>query len=379
MAKRTKTIKLDTDKALETLRPEGEPPADLGAIIGQDRAVGLLEDALTSGRVHHAWLFVGPSGVGKRTAAEALAATLLDPTTAPDLSGALRPDPGGEVAQLIASRSHPDLHYIAKELAAYSRDDAVRRSKQRSIPVSVIREFLIEPAAASSGMRGGMARKVFIVDEADLMRGSGAEAQNAMLKTLEEPPAGTVILLTTSREFALLPTIRSRCQRIAFSPLDDEAMAQWMRANGVEAKGREAAWVMEYAAGSPGRAQLALRTGLYAWSEQLEPMLRSADQGRFPVELGASMAKLIDTWAADWVKGRASASKEAANHQAIGLMSALLAERYRGVLREAKTNDQVERASACIDAITQAERTVTANVNAKLVLEELAVRLSGGG
>src|SRR5690606_31622066 len=114
-------------------------------------------------------------------------------------------------------------------LAAYSEHDATRRAKQRNIPLAVLQEYLIEPAQlAGSGRSGAIASKVFVVDEAELMRSGSNEGQNAILKTLEEPPAGTIIILITSREEALLPTIRSRCQRVRFDSLSDADMQAWL-------------------------------------------------------------------------------------------------------------------------------------------------------
>jgi hypothetical protein len=96
-------------------------PLPLSALLGQDRASGILVDSLRSDRVHHAWIFHGPAGVGKCTAAAAFASLLLDPTTAAGLSGEIAPDPESTTQQMLSAGTHPDFHYIAKELATYSR------------------------------------------------------------------------------------------------------------------------------------------------------------------------------------------------------------------------------------------------------------------
>jgi DNA polymerase-3 subunit delta' len=154
--------------------------------------------------------------VGKFTTALAFAAVILDPSSQPDLSGVIEPDPESASQQLLAAGTHPDLHIITKELAVVSRVDSVRDSKQRNIAKAVLEEFLLEPAARTGSMNGALASKVFIVDEAELIDGVG---QNSLLKTLEEPAPGSVIILVTANEERLLPTIRSRCQRVGFAPL----------------------------------------------------------------------------------------------------------------------------------------------------------------
>ena len=94
----------------------------MDTILGQDRAVDILHAALRSERMHHAWIFSGPKGVGKLTCAVELARLLLDPDAGPDLSGRLSVDPEGKTSRLIAADSHPDLHVIRKELALFSDD-----------------------------------------------------------------------------------------------------------------------------------------------------------------------------------------------------------------------------------------------------------------
>jgi DNA polymerase-3 subunit delta' len=203
----------------------------LDQIIGQAGAKRTLERAMQSGRVHHAWIFHGPAGVGKKTAAVAFAAAMLDPSTSADLGGNLVPEQDSAVQRLVRSGTHPDLHIITKELAAMSREDTVRKGKQFGIAKEVVEEFLTEPAGKSRMMPGeSRAGKVFIVDEAELL---SPISQNTLLKTLEEPPAGTVIVLVTSAEERLLPTIRSRCQRVSFSPLEEGEMNKWLSRRGV--------------------------------------------------------------------------------------------------------------------------------------------------
>lgn len=347
----------------------------LKEILGQRSALATLRAVLTSGRVHHAWVFQGPAGVGKRTTAEAFAATLLDPTTGPTLSGDIEPEEGSETARLIAAGVHPDLHIITKELARYSDDRAIRERKLISIPKEVVEEHLLEPASLAASIRSGaQAGKVFIVDEAELLN---LPTQNALLKTLEEPAEGTVIILVTSAPELLLPTMRSRCQRVSFEPLDADSMSKWLKRweseRGAKVDAKSAKWALEFAAGSPGVAVTALEGDFHRWAEELAPMLESSDRGEFAPDLGGAMAKLVDEWAKGWVDKNKNASKDAANKAGAAHMFALLAERARRQLRSSRAAD-VQHGLRTIDLVAAAERELDANVNLALVMENVAAQ-----
>lgn len=359
----------------------------LDGIIGQAGAKQTLERAMKSGRVHHAWIFHGPVGVGKRSAAVAFAAALLDPTTSPDLGGNLAPEPDSAVQKLVKSGTHPDLHIITKELAGLSRDDQVRKGKQFGIAKEVVEEFVTEPAGRSRAMPGdSRAGKVFIIDEAELM---SAISQNTLLKTLEEPPVGTVIILITSAEERLLPTIRSRCQRISFTPLEEGEMNKWLSRRGGEQglgaiEPEKRSWLLRFAAGSPGAAEVAIVNDLFAWDDAMKDSLKLIEQGKFPIGLGETMAKLIDERAAAWVKLHPEASKDAANKAWARRMLGFLSEDMRARLRlrmQGKTAEAVEqdvsaqRLMNAIDAINAAEGHLALNVNMGLLLENLVAQM----
>ncbi|MBX3357162.1 MAG: hypothetical protein KF745_01910 [Phycisphaeraceae bacterium] len=357
----------------------------LEGLLGQDRAVATLRQAMDSGRIHHAWIFSGPAGVGKFTAAVAFGALLLDPTLAPDLSGALAAEEGSETRRLIESGTHPDFHIVNKELAGISREPSVRSGKQRVIPVDVVREFLVEPAVRTRRVRGKtLAGKVFIVDEAELMRD---DAQDTLLKTLEEPPEGAVIILVTASEEQLRPTVRSRCQRVAFGTLGQREMDRWLKAyadrmastgseTAREISAKEAEWLAAYSGGSPGWAASAIENGLFGWHEALAPLLAQVDAGRLPPELGATMSRLVEERAAAWVKANPEASKESANAHWARRMFSLLAEHQRGSIRRAVVKgDGTGAALRAIDLLQAAERQIATNTNPSHVMENLAAQL----
>ncbi len=363
-------------------RTEPAPPPErltrLDQLIGQRGARRVLQAALRSGRVHHAWIFHGPQGIGKFTAAYAFAAALLDSTTAARSGGDPVPDADSTVQTLCRSGNHPDLHVITRELAAISREKTVRDSKQTSISKEVLDEFLLEPALRTRVMHGeSLMGKVFIVDEAEMITPA---VQNILLKTVEEPPPGTAIILVTSNEDRLLPTMRSRCQRVAFQPLDEHEMEAWLKSAAPDLGAARRTWVASFAAGSPGLARLAIQHGLDQWHETLSDMLAAADKGQFVPELGQTMAKLIAERAEADVKANPDASKDAANKAWARRMLAFVAEHHRARLRSrppAGPDDPAAlRALAAIDAVHAAEGHLAANVNLGMLLENLSAQLA---
>jgi DNA polymerase III delta' subunit len=162
---------------------------------GAGRAAASLRAGLMTGRLAHAWLFYGPTGAGKREAAHALAAACLC------AAGSERGDACGACAdcRLTTAGTHPDLEHLACE-----------QGKQ-VIGIDRVRAAIAELALAPVSAAG----RVLIVEDADRLHPAAA---NAFLKTLEEPPAGAVIVLLTSRPDLLLSTIRSRCREVRFPP-----------------------------------------------------------------------------------------------------------------------------------------------------------------
>lgn len=350
-------------------------------IFGQDRAIAQLQDALRNGRMHHAFIFHGPEGVGKCTTARALARMLLCSATNRDEDRA--PSACGQCksCRLADDDAHPDLHVVTKELARFSRDADTRKRKLLEFPVKVIEEQILHASGRSPVMHHG---KIFIIDEADLLSNEG---QNILLKTLEEPPAGTHIILVSCHEEKLLPTIRSRCQRVAFSPLPDETVRTWLRDHHRDLDSKTHEWVVEFAAGSLGRVELTIAYGLKEWSTTILGGLKEMTRGTYPTTLGQQMTERINGFAESWgkEKGHENASKDAANKRAAALMWSLIGQFARTQLRLAASStrsgevDDAESTLApwlgVIDAVGDGERELRRNVNLALVMNHAVSKM----
>jgi DNA polymerase-3 subunit delta' len=218
-------------------------------------------DALERGRMHHAWLLVGPQGVGKATFAYRAARRLLGarPDPAYGLLGATPEDP---VSRQIAARSHPDLLVLERE----SEDGKPRKF----IPVDEARrlpEFFAKAPAVSPW-------RVAIIDAADDLN---VNAANAVLKTLEEPPPRGVLFLVCHAPGRLLATIRSRCRRLLFRPWPDEEVEGFLAARtGLGSEERRRLAVM--ARGAPGRALTLAEGGALELDQAAHALLRGLPQ-----------------------------------------------------------------------------------------------------
>lgn len=183
----------------------GHTPQPAWPLIGHRSAVQDFRAAFDSGRLHHAWLIEGPSGIGKAQLAKQITSFVLGATCK---DGTLEADKDDPVACKLLAESHPDVRWLDR------RPDDAGKIKQ-DIPVDVIRElngfFALKPAL------GGW--RVGVIDSVDELNRSGT---NALLKTLEEPPPQCLLLLITHGTRPLLPTVRSRCRRLRLKTLSDE-------------------------------------------------------------------------------------------------------------------------------------------------------------
>jgi DNA polymerase III subunit delta' len=361
-------------------------------ILGQSRAVDILLSSHKAGRLHHAYIFHGLHGVGKFTTARELAKLLLCQSPETDLAGTPQACTQCTSCKLFSNTpenpetpdNHPDFHVISKELARYSDNANVRNSVQKTIAVDTLRQFMVGGEVAGRQIPAVVARsaqlqrgRIFIIDEAELMDATG---QNAILKTIEEPPPGVKIFLITANENKLLQTIRSRCQRVPFAPIPDDQIRTWAQAH-PEWKGEppDLEWLVGYAAGSLGRAKLAIEYNLTAWAKEILPMLRDLARAEFHPGMGSRMAALMSGFAEDWVKRHKNASKDAANKVGADLMWSLITQQMRKAIKikagKARPGDpeSIEAETLpyakAIEAIDLAERELQANVNVSMVCD----------
>jgi DNA polymerase III delta' subunit len=239
----------------------------LSEIRHQDSAIHLIRCGLRNQRVPHASLFAGPSGVGKEMTARALAARLL--CEAPDLASDADACGRCRSCRMMQADSHPDYHLIHRGLHELHPERSVRATRGLFITVDVIRHFLLEHASLRPLMGR---RRVFVIREAERMN---EDAQNALLKTLEEPAAQTCLILVSSSADRLLATIRSRCQMISFNLLPKSFVIEQLEARSADPQA--AALLAGLAQGRVGVALDWLRGRLLDCSGPLVAALEAAD------------------------------------------------------------------------------------------------------
>ncbi|MEM7024068.1 MAG: DNA polymerase III subunit delta' [Pseudomonadota bacterium] len=181
-------------------------PRENPELYGQDAAVEVLRGALGSGRLPHGWLLTGPPGIGKATLAYRFARALLAGSEAVDRSLAM--DPGHPVFRQVGQGGHPDLKVIEAP-----RDPKTGKVKSE-INVDLVRAATssLNTTAALGGYR------ILVIDGAETMNRNAA---NALLKSLEEPPAGAVLLLVSHHPARVAATLRSRCAKLSLARLTD--------------------------------------------------------------------------------------------------------------------------------------------------------------
>jgi DNA polymerase-3 subunit delta' len=314
-------------------------------IVGHDWAVALLARGLAQGSPAHAYLFSGSPGVGKYTLARAFAQALN--CLEPPRCGACRP------CRLIARDAHPDVRTL------------VRPADRKNLGIEEIKELRDDAARKPLEAR----HKVYLLRGAEDL---SEPAANALLKTLEEPPAGVVLLLTTADATLLLPTVVSRCQHLRLRPVRHEIVVAHLEAAGLSPA--EAERLANLAGGRLGWAQRAAAdpTLLAARAEhlaQLDEVLRGSRLDR--LRLAGSLAEhwstrpdgvreTLATWRAWWrarllvALGVATASGDADGPAFAG------------------------DAAACRQALARVQQALAdleANVNARLALEGLLLAL----
>jgi DNA polymerase-3 subunit delta' len=251
-------------------------------IIGQDRAVEQFASAWASRKLHHAWLLAGPKGVGKAAFAHAAARRVLADAAGPRVEelGIGSPD-DHPIVKLVEAGSHPDM----RRLERVTND---KGNLNRNIKVDQVREL-----SEFMGMTSALSPwRVAIIDSVDDLETSGA---NALLKILEEPPANTLFFLVSQAPGRLLPTIRSRCRRVDFHNLDDDAMTSILQVEAPELNAAQLQRVIAMSGGSAGRAIAFAELDLAKLEDAALAILRQGDptnarRSELALELGKKAA-----------------------------------------------------------------------------------------
>jgi DNA polymerase-3 subunit delta' len=267
-------------------------------IRGHDAVIQEFAQAFRRGRLGHAYLFTGPPGVGKRLFARELAKTLLcEKATAENWQACDK----CQSCQLVDADTHPDLIV------------AGRPEDKNELPIEVVRDFCRALSLKPALGRG----KVAILDDADDLNAFSA---NSFLKTLEEPPPRSVLILIGTRSDLQLPTIVSRCQVIPFAPLPDAVIADLLRAQGIEDASLIARAVRR-SGGSPGQALALAEPELWDFRRTLVQALAAP---RFDgVELARQWMEFLEK------AGKEAAAQRRRAHLTLGLLIDLFADVLR--------------------------------------------------
>ena len=333
----------------------------LSDIFGQDTAINWLSQAYAEDRLPHGLIFSGPAGVGKATTARALAAVFLCEKPKPGNP----PTPCGKCPSctLFATDNHPDLRVIYKELIRLSKPDSVAKD----LAVDVMRDYLLIPAGRKPNMGRG---KVFIVEQAELMN---AQAQNACLKTLEEPEGRALIILLTDQVNCLLPTVRSRCQTVNFGCLSEPLVRKELEKRGLNKT--DAADAASFTDGSLGVSLRWHEEGIIPHARELRKQIDALIAGKGAQDLPQWLKAVSDDYVERQIKRDKATSKTQATRDALMIYFRLAAQRFRTHLEETDDPDELEHTCAGIDALARSEQFLESNVNIPLIFQQLAVTL----
>lgn len=341
------------NQEVSTRTTHPHPPLFFRDILGQERVLEYLQAALRRGRLAHAYLFLGPGGVGKESVARALAAALncTEPLEDGDACGHC------PSCQRLAAGTNPDFWVIFPS----------SEGRQPQIKIEQIREF--RRLTAYPPMAGGW--RVALIKPAEALNDAAA---NSLLKTLEEPPAQHLLILTAGVEADLFPTIVSRCQKLAFTPLPYPLITEELERRGVAPA--QATLLAALSGGSLGRALALEPEDLLKQRQQVLTDLEALSQGNA-------------TTALDWAQGLAKAPAATDNFLVLtqlwyrdllllswGAPERLLAHQDRlPELQAEAASNQRDAWLAKLAALNEAQRHLRANLNPELTLDLLGSRL----
>jgi DNA polymerase-3 subunit delta' len=322
-------------------------------IIGQQKQLTILRSALANGRLHHAYLFLGPEGVGKHLAAVALAKALHCSEVKDDFCGSC------VNCRRIDDGNHPDVRVIEP------------LSGKKEISIQQIRELERELNYRSFTGK----RKIAIIDPATLLNLS---SQNALLKTLEEPPQDCLIVLIAPNEGGLLPTLRSRCLRLSFAPLMRNEIAGFLQSHhGMN--GADAEFIAALGMGSIGAALALDKDDLIERRKIWTGMLSSLKTRDYHGASAAAEALAVNReealnflkWAESWFRDLLICSVANDSNDLVNL----------DMRRQIEQQSSLQGLDSVLSTIAQtavAAARIQRNLNRRMVLENFLFGVVGG-
>lgn len=339
-------------------------------VRGHDRQYEWFKQQYASGRLGSSFLFIGPPGIGKRTFAIKLAQALLCEKS-PQVS--LTPCQECSACRQVKAGTHPDLHSVAREQtnSRVSIEQMVGRTEHRG------REGLCYDISLKSYCGG---KRVAIIDDADDLTG---EAAAALLKTLEEPPADSVIILIGTNRQRQLPTIRSRCQIVRFSPLSRTELTGLIVELGLCEDPHEAEQLARLGNGSVERAKSFIGSGVLEFREEF--FFKLASPATVLTELLPLVNQCVDEAAEDVPADQKVKAKRRRMRVVIEMTTQFFRLLVRQLVDAPLEEDEklakavslaarhwpgdVETALACLDCCLEADVYVQQNANQKTLVE----------
>ena len=320
-------------------------------ILGHEQIKEHFKNAVETGKISHAYILSGEAGMGRKSLANAFALSLLCE------KGMEEPCMQCHACRQVLSGNHPDLIYVTHEKPASIGVDEVREQINNTIMVRPYSSYY----------------KIYIVDEAEKMT---VQAQNALLKTLEEPPAYGIILILTANAGALLPTIQSRCVKLEMKPVRDDIVRRYLMEE-LKVPDYKANVCVAFARGNIGRAKLLASSEDFDRVKEEAVTLLKYIHELETAEIVAAIKKinefkldvtdyldLISIWYRDVLLFKATND---ANHL-------IFREEIKYIRREADRTSY-EGLEKILDAVEKAKQRLLANVNFDLTMQLMCMTI----
>ncbi len=322
-------------------------------IIGQQTAIDFLQGAIREGKVSHAYIFDGPALSGKRTLAGIFAKTLLCE------EGGVNPCGHCHSCLMAESGNHPDIITVTHE-------------KPTTLSVGEIRQQLV----ADIGIKPYTGRrKVYIVPDASLMN---SQAQNALLKTLEEPPSYAVIILLTDNEMKLLPTLRSRSVTLKLRPVSEKLIEDYLKKN-TDSDERQIKIAAAFAGGVPGKAKAVIADESFD-SLKSEVLRAAANADRFSMsEINEAVKKASEykDRINDYLDMLMIFMRDVLLTKAAGDDAKLVFAGEEPLLQRKSEEMSYEKINRIIEEINTVRNRISSNVNFDMSMELLFLTMKG--